>query len=72
MALNFNLGKISSVTNNSKDSEVVSAKKELEKAQNELSLYKFAETCKTKGINADLAKFLKSDADLDEFSKIFQ
>ena len=42
----------------------------LEKAQNELANYKFMETCKSKGINADLAQYLKSDADLDAVLKV--
>lgn len=44
---------------------------ELEKAKQELAQYKFEKTVKDKGLNADLAKYLRSDVDLDEFSKLY-
>ena len=44
---------------------------ELEKAKQELAQFKFEKTVKDKGLNADLAKYLKSDVDLDEFSKFY-
>ena len=44
---------------------------ELEKAKQELAQFKFEKIVKDKGLNADLAKYLRSDVDLDEFSKLY-
>jgi hypothetical protein len=55
-----------------KPKEKTDVEKQLETAQKELAEYKFQETVKGKGLSADLAKFLRSDADLDAFSKLIQ
>lgn len=55
-----------------KPKEKTETEKQLEEAQQELAQYKFAETCKSKGLSADLAKYLRSDADLDAFTKVYQ
>lgn len=55
-----------------KPKEKTATEIELEKATNELNAFKFEKTCKEKGIDANLAKYLRSDADLDAFTKVYQ
>ena len=55
-----------------KPKEKTETEKALEAAQNELNQFKFEKTCKEKGIDANLAQYLKSDVDLDAFTKVYQ
>jgi hypothetical protein len=55
-----------------KPKEKSDTEKQLEAAQAELNQFKFEKSCIDKGIDANLAKYLKSDVNLDEFNKLFQ
>ena len=54
-----------------KPKEKTDVEKQLEEATNELNAFKFEKNLKDKGIDANLAKYLRTDADLDEFQKVY-
>jgi hypothetical protein len=55
-----------------KPHEKSDVEKQLDEANSKLAVYEFGNKLKQKGLNTELSKFLKSDIDLDEFSKLYQ
>ena len=54
-----------------KPKEKTDTEKALEEANLKLASYEFGSKLKEQGLNTDFSKYLKSDVDLDEFSKFY-